>query len=246
MKYLLVNISTINNILEFSVQQYFMKKHLFYCPALMLFSLFGAALTIYADSPAENIVVGEFSKGLLSGWEEEEFSGNTVYTLVLTEQKTETLKAVSNKTASGLFKKVKIDLNKTPYLNWSWKIDHTLKDINELSKKGDDYAARIYVVKKHPLFFWKTRALNYVWSSNQPQFSQWDNAYTSQAKMLALQGKDSPVQQWFIEKRNVKEDLKKMFAVDIDSIDAVAIMTDTDNSGQSVSAWYGDIYFSAR
>ncbi len=68
--------------------------------------------------------------------------------------------------ASGLFKKIHIDLNKTPYFNWSWKIDRSLKGLNERSKEGDDYAARICVVKKHALFFWKTRALNYVWSSN--------------------------------------------------------------------------------
>ena len=190
--------------------------------------------------------VGEFSRGNLNGWEEKQFSGYTRYQLKPGADGVTVLYAVSQASASGLFKIIHIDLNKTPYLNWSWKIAQPLKGLNERSKEGDDYAARIYVVKKHALFFWKTRALNYVWSSNQPRFSQWDNAYTAQAKMLAVQGKHSPAGQWLSEKRDVKQDLKKIFGEEINEIDVLAIMTDTDNSGRSTSAWYGDIYFSAE
>ena len=215
--------------------------------------LFFILISCAAYAMAETIVekknvrlVGEFSRRILSGWEEKEFSGHTRYQLKRRADDVSALYAVSQASASGLFKKIHIDLNKTPYLNWSWKIDQPLKGLDEHSKEGDDYAARIYVVKKHALFFWKTRALNYVWSSNQVRLSQWDNAYTSQAKMLAVQGKHSPVGQWVSEKRNIKQDLKKIFGEDISEIDVVAIMTDTDNSGWSTSAWYGDIYFSAE
>ena len=93
------------------------------------------------------IKVGNFSSGTLQGWEEKEFLGNTKYTLIDSDNG-RVLKATSSKAASGLFLEQKIDLRKTPYLNWSWKIDNTLGNLNEQSKPGDDYPARIYVVKK--------------------------------------------------------------------------------------------------
>ncbi len=203
-----------------------------------------AAVSSYAYS-ATDIIVGNFSQQSLSGWQEKEFAGKTRYQFVVQEQGRSVLEAISNKSASGLFKKVHIDLNKTPFLNWSWKIDNPLKGLNERTKEGDDYSARVYVVKSYPVFFWKTMALNYVWSSSQSQLPQWDNAYTSQAKMLAVRGKDSTVQHWYTEKRNLKQDFKKFFGEDVAEIDVVAVMTDTDNSKQATSAWYGNIYFSA-
>ncbi len=219
----------------------------------LIFTVFSAKLYAATDPSLstdvvieKNVPVAQFASGKMAGWEEKEFSAYTIYQLKPGANGVTALNAASQASASGLFKTIHIDLNKTPYINWAWKIEQPLKGLNERSKQGDDYAARIYVVKKHALLFWKTRALNYVWSSNQMRFSQWDNAYTSQAKMLAVQGKHSPVGQWLREKRNVKQDFKKIFGEDINEIDVVAIMTDTDNSGRSASAWYGDIYFSAE
>ena len=62
--------------------------------------------------------------------------------------------------------------------------------------------------------------------------------------MLALRGPEAPLNVWDSEKRNVKADFKKLFGEDVHTIDAVALMTDTDNSGGQVSAFYGDIWFS--
>ena len=215
--------------------QYSVKKY------LIVFFLF-----ISNGLMAEDIIrISNFSKEPLSNWNEEIFEGKTTYQLVKLNGKS-VLRADSNKSASGLYKEVRINLNKTPFLNWSWQIDTPLNDINEKSKSGDDYAARLYVIQKHSFLFWKTKALNYVWSSNQTKLSQWDNAYTSQAKMLAIRGKLSPTQQWFSEKRNVKEDLKKAFNEDVEYIDVVAIMSDTDNAKLSTTAFYGDIFFSSE
>ncbi len=193
----------------------------------------------------EAIIVADFSKNSLSSWNEKEFSKKTLYTLKKLPEHS-ILNASSQQSASGLFKEIHIDLKKTPYVNWSWKIDNQLKGINERSKEGDDYAARIYLVKKHALLFWKTKALNYVWSSNQNKGVSWDNAYTSQAKMLAVEGQTSTVGQWYTEKRNVRDDFKRLFGETVDSIDVVAIMSDTDNSKKSVSASYGKLFFTAQ
>lgn len=193
---------------------------------------------------AETVMVGEFSAGDLSGWEKESFSGETEYTLVEKDGR-QVLQAVSQGTASGLYREIRVDLNRTPYLNWSWRGANVLEGVNERTKSGDDYPARVYVVVAGKLFFWRTRAVNYVWSSNQPTGSTWPNAFTSNAQMMALQSGARKVDQWVTEKRNVRADFKQLFGDDVDHIDAVAIMTDTDNSGQAATAWYGDIYFSA-
>lgn len=181
----------------------------------------------------------------LAGWEENSFSGNTHYEVVQLDG-SPALLASSNQSASGLVHKQTIDLNQTPYLSWSWRVDHLLHDVDERSKGGDDYPARVYVVISGGLLFWRTRALNYVWSSNQAIGSQWPNAFTSNATLVAIRNNTSPLNQWLTEKRNIREDIKRYLGLDADHIDAVAIMTDTDNSGQSATAYYRDIVFTKR
>ncbi len=178
-------------------------------------------------------------------WQEKSFAGNTQYQLVR-ENEQSVLKATTNASASGLFREIVIDLNKTPYLNWSWKVDNIYQGNDEHSKDGDDYPARIYVVVSGGFFFWKTRAVNYVWSSNQAIGTHWKNAYTGNARMIALRSGESETGQWLTEKRNIREDLKQLFGEAFDEINAIAIMSDSDNSGQRATAWYGNIYFSSE
>ncbi len=197
-----------------------------------------------AYSNINRIAVGDFSRMDLSGWDEKSFSGTTDYKIA-SEEGQKHLQANANAAASALFKKIKVDLNETPYLNWSWRVDKSLTPINEQTKQGDDYAARIYVIVKRGLMPWKTNALNYVWSSNvQPPVS-WPNAYTEKAVMIPLRNQNDS-DSWKVEKVNVKQDFKKYFGLDIDRIDGVAIMTDTDNSQSQAIASYGDIYFTAN
>ena len=191
------------------------------------------------------IPIAEFSQQDLSGWENHVFDGITQYTLDSDGEKS-ILTAHSFRAASGLIKKIEIDLAKTPYLNWRWKVNHALYDVNELEKNGDDYAARIYIVIDGGILFWRTLALNYVWASKQKANEIWENAFISNVKMIAVQSGDTHKKQWRNEKRNVREDLQKAFGRDFRFIDAVAIMTDTDNSQQKATAYYGDIYFSEQ
>ena len=181
----------------------------------------------------------------LSGWDENSFSGHTLYKVIQNDNHP-VLKATSNHSASGYVKKIKVDLTKTPYLNWHWKIDNILHNVDERTKSGDDYPARVYVVISGGLFFWRTHALNYVWSSNQPVGSHWPNAFTGNAILIAQESGAEHVGQWVTEKRNILEDIKRYLGMDATHIDAVAIMTDTDNSGQTATAYYQDVYFSSE
>ena len=179
----------------------------------------------------------------LSTWDQEIFSVETQYENVTIDDKL-ALKAFSKSSASGLVRHIDIDLTKTPYLNWSWKVDNILSNIDETQKSGDDYAARIYVVISGGFFFWRTRAISYTWSSTTPQGEHWPNAFTDRALMVAMQSGEQKVGQWVMEKRNILEDIKNLLGMDATEINAVAIMTDTDNSKQSATAYYGDIFFS--
>ncbi len=210
----------------------------FYSAAMCVFLVTSA----YADN---SYVPGGFGRGDLSGWEEKSFEGNSQYGFVKTDVGM-VLRAKTEGKASGLFKEVSVDLTKTPWINWSWKIENIFKNNNERSKEGDDYAARVYVVVSGGIFFWKTKALNYVWASREPKSSSWPNAYTSNAKMIAVQSGDNKANQWIKEKRNVREDFKVLFGEDIRHIDVIAIMVDGDNTGQSATSYFGDIFFSEK
>lgn len=208
-------------------------------------SLFVIAGTVSASAWCDEVMVGPFSKQTIQGWNEKSFRGHTEYILIQDGGRS-VLAAKSNSAASGLFKKIDIDLNRTPYLNWSWKIDHVLAAADERSKKGDDYPARVYVVFSSGPLFWKTRTLNYVWSSNQAIGAEWPNAYTGSAHMIAVEGGREQIGQWRSYRRNVREDFKKYFGEDVLQAHAVAIMTDTENTGEDASAYYGDIFFTSQ
>jgi len=209
-----------------------------------LFIALLAVLTGQNLAAEPTLPLGEFSRNRLDGWEHKSFKGETRYELQALDGIV-VLKADSQAAGSGLFKEQRIDLEKTPFLNWSWRIANRLSGLNEQSKSGDDYAARIYVVVKGGLAFWQTMAINYIWAGNTAKDTVWPNAFAGDhAMMLALRGPEAPLNAWYSEKRNVKADLKKLFGEDLSSIDAVALMTDTDNSSRQVSACYGDIWFS--
>ena len=199
-----------------------------------------------AAANSHRLHIGNFSSNDLEGWEEKSFSGNTKYNLLKEQDKT-VLLAESNNAASALYRKTKIDLTKTPYLNWSWKKLSTLNPGDESKKQGDDFVARVYVVKNGGLFLWKTKALSYVWSFSHKKNEYWNNPYTGdKAKMIAVRDKHDAEDGWFSEKRNLLNDFKQYFNIDITEIDGIAIMTDTDNSNGKASTLYGDIYFTAE
>ncbi len=195
---------------------------------------------------AETVAIGQFSKDDLSGWEEKVFDGKTIYTIKPLDGKS-VLESNSSNSASGLFKKVEIDLNKTPFINWSWKVKDTLTMDDERTKSGDDFSARIYVVFSDGPFFWQTKTLNYVWANQAKVGDHWPNPYTKNAQMIAIQSgneQSEPSNDWQTERRNVLEDIQTVFGKSVSEIKAIAIMSDTDQTGATAQAWFGDIWFS--
>ncbi len=197
-----------------------------------------------AEDTRNKLVIGDFSSGSMDEWESKAFKDETKYQLAKLDGIT-VLKAESTQSASGLFKKQRIDLKKTPILNWRWRTENQLGNLNEQAKSGDDFTARVYVVVDGGVAFWRTKAINYVWASTSPKGKVWPNAYAidDSMTMIALRSSTDKTGSWYTEKRNILADLKQFIGDDIDAIDAVAIMTDTDNSKSTAIAYYGDIYF---
>ncbi|WP_262965841.1 DUF3047 domain-containing protein [Methylobacter psychrophilus] len=218
---------------------------------LFFYLLLFLSLAIRAEGTSEKLMIGSFSSGSLDHWEAKEFKGKTNYQLVDLAG-TNVLKAESTGSASGLFNEQRIDLHKTPVMNWRWHIENRLgNDLNEQEKSGDDYAARVYVVVSGGAAFWQTKVLNYVWASTSPIGKVWPNAYAyaganGKMTMIALRSSADKTGTWYTEKRNILADLKQQFGEDIQYIDAVAVMSDTDDSNGKVTAYYGDIYFSTN
>ena len=215
----------------------------------VFYMLIFLSVAVPAGVVGEKLMIGSFSSGSLDNWEAKEFKGQTSYKLVDLAG-TRVLKAESTGSASGLFNEQRIDLHKTPVMNWRWHIENRLgNDINEQVKSGDDYAARVYVIASGGAAFWQTKAINYVWSSTSPVGNVWPNPYAyaganGKMMMIALRSSTDQAGTWYSEKRNILTDLKHQFGEEIRYIDAVAIMTDTDDSHGKATAYYGDIYFS--
>lgn len=197
-------------------------------------------LTVAAAWAAE-LAIGRFSSGDLSGWRDETFRGRSKTSYQLVRQNGRTaLMAHSRHAASGLLRKIALDPRKYPVLRWSWKIEHTLKGEDVARKSGDDFAARVYVVFPRT-FFWQTRALNYVWAARLAKNSAVPSPYTGNAIIVAAESGEGKAGTWVSEERNVYEDYKRAFGEEPPRIGAVAVMTDTDDTGDDVTAWYGDI-----
>ena len=213
--------------------------------SLTIILLLMVALSVQAEI-GKRMAVGTFTQDEMSYWEERSFKGNTSYQLI-GKAAPMTLQAMCKNTASALYRKISVDLTKTPVLHWTWRVDGAHPGLNDTTKAGDDYAARIYVVyAPNSLLPWRVKAVNYVWANSQPVGASWPNAFTDQAIMVAARsGPPEKLGQWMSEVRNLREDFKKFFGVDITSINGVAVMTDCDNSGLPSSGYYKDIWFSA-
>ena len=235
------------------------------CLALGLIFLSGAGY-------AEELVIGDFSsqapgKKWPESWEPMTFSDidtHTRYDLIQDKGRT-VIRAYSQNAASGLIRHVRVDPHEYPWLQWSWKIDHVLKKGDVTTKKGDDYAARIYVAfafDPDQSGLWQRMrhktaslmsdqelpgsALNYIWANKAAPDTIIPNPYAPEAMMVVLQSGNSRSGQWVKEKRNIVQDYQRAFGKEPPEIIGIAIMTDTDNTGEETTSYYGDIILSTK
>ena len=197
---------------------------------------------------ADLVKVFDFSEKELSELEVRKVRGadnKTVYS-VESNEKGNFLKAVADNAASGLGKEIKINLNKTPFINITWKIEQDLKGIKENTKKGHDYAARVFAIKKTGATPLSNRAINYVFSSNSEVGENRPSPYTKKSIDYVLASTMDGLNEWVTVKANVKDDFKRFHNLDVNELDGLAIMADTDNSKMKSVSYFQNIYFSSN
>jgi len=197
---------------------------------------------------ADNLLAFNFTKEELDSLKVRKVRGadaKTLYT-VGSNENGNYLKAEAINAASGVGKEIKIDLNKTPFINISWKIEKDLKGIKENTKKGHDFSARVFVIKKTGATALSNRAVNYVFSSNRDVGESWQSPYTKKSVDSVLSTTKDNFNEWVTVKANVKEDFIRFHKLDINELSGLAIMSDTDNSKKTAIAYYQNIYFSAN
>ena len=213
-----------------------------------LFIVFLIISSYSISALAEKIVVFEFTEQEFETLEVRKVrgsNGKTKYSLGMNENGS-FLRAEAKGTASGLGKKVKIDLSKTPFINITWKIEKDLKGIDEKSKKGHDFAARVFVVKKTGLTPLSNKAVNYVFSSNNSTNEFWRSPYTKSSIDYVLSTTKENLNEWVTVKANVKEHFKKLHDLNVEELTGIAIMTDTDQTDIKTISYYQNIYFSSE
>ena len=213
-----------------------------------LFIVFLIISSYSISALAEKVVVFEFTEQEFETLEVRKVrgsNGKTKYSLGMNENGS-FLRAEAKGTASGLGKKVKIDLNKTPFINITWKIEKDLKGIDEKSKKGHDFAARVFVVKKTGLTPLSNKAVNYVFSSNNSTNEFWRSPYTKSSIDYVLSTTKENLNEWVTVKANVKEHFKKLHDLNVEELTGLAIMTDTDQTDIKAISYYQNIYFSSE
>jgi len=208
----------------------------------ILFLLF----LISSNVIAEKLTVFDFTeeefKTLKVG---KKYKGETTWTIG-SNKNGNFIKAEAEGKGSGLGKEVLIDLSKTPFINITWKVEKDLSGIDENSKKGHDYAARVFVIKKTGSTVLSNRAINYVFSSNNDIGKNWPSPYTKKSIDYVLSSTKNNLNKWVTVKANVKDDFMKLHGIEVLDISGIAIMTDTDNSKLKAISYYQNIYFSAK
>ena len=194
---------------------------------------------------ADKIVVFDFTEDEFKKLKVKKVKGKTTWSLGFNENGN-FIKAEAEGKGSGLGKDVEINLSKTPFINITWKVEKDLSGIIENSKKGHDYAARVFVIKKTGSTALSNRAINYVFSSNNSIEDNWPSPYTKKSIDYVLSTTKDNLDTWVTVKANVKKHFKKLHGLDVDELSGVAIMTDTDNSKLKAIAYYQNIYFSSE
>ena len=238
-------------------------------PILWLLVFTGTFGNAADDGLPGRFAVGFFSTNsgeLPPGWQPLEFRGipqHTQYTVVR-DGEVWVLRALSDSSASGLIYPLQVDLRQYPFLHWRWKVQNVLEKGDLTRRSGDDYPARLYVVfdyEPQSLSFFDRaihriarltygdlpgRALNYIWANRTPREKSHStpSPITDYSRLLVCRSPpEDALGVWFEEERNVFEDYQLAFGADPPQVIGIGLMTDTDNTGESAIAHYGDITF---
>lgn len=206
--------------------------------------LLAGGLMAASLSPVATAADKVYTPAQILAWGEKTFEGHTAYRVV-EHDGAPALEAKAQGQASARFLEEDISLDDTPYLKWCWQVESIYPALDEKTKNGDDYPARLYVVNKTGILPWQVEAINYVWSSNEPKDSHWDNAFTDRAVLLAVESGADKVGQWVPEVRDLRADYSRLFGSKPSEIAGLALMADGDNAGGDATAYFRGLSLSS-
>ena len=212
---------------------------------LKLLSFILISIFIQQTSFSKEVKVFEFTANELETLDKRKIKGETIYTLGSNE-KGNFIKAEANAAGSGLGKEITINLNETPFINITWKVEKSLGDINPQEKKMHDFAARVFVAKQMGLTPLSNKAINFAFSNTYQPQDYWTSPWTKSSIDYVLSSSKEHLNEWVTVKANVKELYKKLHDLDLEDIDGVAIFADTDNTKLSAISYFQNIYFSSN
>ena len=221
-----------------------MNRAVFFIIPLLLLSSYSSPVENSLKIPECEIIIDDFHDGIGPGWTNKSFKGMTQYTWV-NENGRKYVRATSSNAASGLIYKIKYDPAKYPYLTWTWMADKIIAGGDATIKSKDDYSARIYIVFP-TLLFWNTKVINYIWANKLPKGAEIPSPYMKDSIMISVESGPDNTGKWVTETRNLYEDYVQAFGEKPPKTGAIAIMTDTDDTGQKTSAGYGPIGVCSR
>ena len=237
--------------------------------AALMASLLVVNQSAVAQEPAG---VVHFSAGkpggpLPAGWEPVKITDQkkpTEYTLINNDGRT-VVHAKADAAATGLAQRIPIDVEKWPIVEWRWKISRLIESADNTKAGKEDSPVRLvfeFDGDKKKLPFSDRTALSfaesvsgreapyaelmYIWSNTVPVNTVIPNPRTNRVQMVVASSGAAGVGAWQSLSRNVREDYKRAFGEDPGKLTAYGVLTDTDNTGESVEAWYGDIIFKPR
>jgi len=216
--------------------------------AVILF--LGLALPLIAAEAASSIDVSNFSSVSPSGnlpgqWDLQTFpsiDAHTEYSIVTDKRYGLVIRAEAAGSAAGLVRKISVDPQEYPILAWSWKVSKTLDGSSLANRQGDDFPARILVSFGSDLFGTTAgRTLCYVWATVEPVETMMKSPYHKGVVTIVASSGDSTVGRWQEVRRNIAEDYLKAYGEMPESLRAIALLSDSDNTADHVVAWYGPI-----
>lgn len=193
------------------------------------------------------------------GWGLRSGKRPTQYSLVANGAGT-ALEAFADRAASGLYRRLRVDLRRQPMLEWSWRTERLIPQADVSNGAREDSAARLVlsfhgdprrldfedraklrlakVFAGEPLPY---AMLIYVWSNHLPVESTLPSPQIDRIRMVVVESGPERLGQWLTYRRNVLEDYRRAFGEEPGDLVAVGMLTDTDNTQQRARSWYGDI-----
>ncbi len=240
-------------------------------PSTRIPLLFALGMLTGLAATSGEIVVGPFSSAtpggsLPSGWRVAKLPGVTATRFTLAESEGITVMQMDASDAgASLFRPMRIDPNRRPLLSWRWRVQNLIQGADLRRKGGDDLPARLYVMFDYPIDRLSlierakislarsvagdvvpAAALCYVWDGTLPAGTTLWNAYTDRVRMVVVESGAERRDQWVSEQRDVAADFRAAFGEEPPPISGLAIAADTDQTGETVRAWFGDILFAPR